>query len=116
MGQPLSFSVKYQGGEITDYYEIYSSGEYFSSELDMKTMEPVAHYAEGGNTKIDAITGETMQANYRCKGLDGLPVEFVDRLINDGFPHIDDIFYYAEKPYGDCVEFGLSDIFYGRGK
>lgn len=105
------FSAKYQGEEITDYYEIHKDGDYFSSQIDPLTLEPIAHYSNGGDTKIDSVSGEIMQESHRVTGIRDLPPEFARLIIEVRAPFFNEIFYYAEKPYGKTVEFSMKGLF-----
>lgn len=97
------YSIKYQYGEITDFYEIYKTGDIFSSEIDINTKEVVCNYPHHGDNKVD-LDGNVIQVNNRITKLSDLPSDIIDLLINQNFPYINDIFYYSQKPYGKVVE------------
>lgn len=105
------FSAKYQEGKITDVYEIYEDSEYFSAEINPDTLEIIALYSKTGNDKINPETNEIIQKNIPVKTVYDIPDVECRYLLHVGFPFIDNIFYYAEKPYGKTVEFSVEGLF-----
>jgi hypothetical protein len=106
------FSVKYHNGIITDLYEIFKGDEDFSSaELDQETLEPLAYYINGGAIKVDVELSKVLQKNELILSpKDELPENIYKSLVDMGFPYIERIFYYAEKPYGTTFEFRVGDL------
>jgi hypothetical protein len=104
------YSAKYQYGEISDFYEIYKSGDIYSSQLDIKTKEVICNYPGRGDNKVDPGTGDIIQLNTFIDNTDNIPSEVITKLTSIGFPYIDDIFYYCEKPYGRVIECMLTKV------
>ena len=103
------FNAKVEGGVITDFYEIFNTEPYALSEIDAATFEPIAHYINDGDTKVDVLTGEVLQDNFKTEGVNGVPKGFADDMVEKGLHFVNDIFYYAKKPYGETVEFAIVD-------
>lgn len=101
-------AAKVQHGRVTDHYIIMTDGgPYYSIQINPETMETIAKYKRLGNgaePKLDPETNEVLQENFYTSHFP-LPRHYVNALRKVDFPFIEDIYCWAEKPYGSCVEF-----------
>jgi hypothetical protein len=104
-------SAKIQNGIITDHYIIFGEdSEYRSVQIDPITEKYIAVYkAEhaGFEPKLDPVTGELLQKNFYTAYYP-LPLHYLETLEKVNFSFIDEIFCWADKPYGSCVEFSAT--------
>lgn len=109
----LHRSAKVQGGIVTDHYVIYpAGGRYRSAQVDPVSMQPIVLYETVTSVyepKIDAATGEVLQNNFYATVYD-LPLPYRKSLAATEFPFLYSIYCYADKPYGQCVEFQAEDL------
>lgn len=103
-----TFNAKVTEESVSDFYEIFDeSAEYIWKELDPTTFEPVALYIDGGNIKLAPTTLEVLQTNNLTNGLDGVPADFAQEMLDMNLPFTDMIWQYGNKPYGEVVAFSV---------
>jgi len=103
------YSVKYKDNKITDFYRITNSNECFSEELDLVTKKVKAIYLNKGHDKTSK-TGELLQKNIPVSNAYSLPPKELEVLLGTGFPFLDEVVYYSNKPYGNVVEVNLLGV------
>ena len=97
-----SYGTKYYDSENSDI----DIAWFTNKEIDLITKETIVTYPYEGSNKTDK-NGKVLQVNHLIKGFNELPVYFQNSLLDVDFPFVDDIFYWANKPYGDTIEFGV---------
>lgn len=107
-------AAKVKENSVSDHYIIYGRDKkYFSAQIDPVSFSIICRYkieANGYEPKVD-INDNILQDNYNVSSWQEMPEEFKNRLISDNFPFLDNIYCWAPKPYGTCVEFEVSKIF-----
>lgn len=103
-------SAKIQGGAVTDHYVVYGrNGPIFSEQVDPVTREVLARYLNVSDVyepKVDPKTGEVLQPNYYTHWA-SLPAHYLSELRRVRFPYLEQVYCWADKPYGSCVEFSI---------
>lgn len=111
----LTRSAKIKNNSVTDHYIIYGRDQaYFSAQIDPVSKQILCKYKiepNGYEPKVDIKTGKILQDNFNITSWTLLPEEHKAKLVADQFPFLEQIYCWAPKPYGTCVEFGVSQLF-----
>lgn len=99
---------------VSDVYILHNdlSQEYFSSQIDPNTLEPIMHYIHDKDIeyKIDSKNKEVLQVNHSVGNGKAIASNIEDRLRDMTFPYIDKVILTASKPYGEVAEFRIDTI------